>query len=243
MDHPSMRGFDVATFANSAALAETAAGDWLAQAGEPQGELTPRFIALAGGRIAGRFLAAAAARARTLGFKFPSTHFFWGDERCVGPDDPESNFALARRHFLAPLMIPEPQVHRIRGELPPSQAAGEAEAELRRFAPVGQVGLPLLDLVFLGMGEDGHVASLFPGEAEEVMSSPAVYRAVIASKPPPRRVTLGYPVLCAARQVWVLISGAGKEQILRESLSSTGRAPLARLLRLRPQTRLLVSRD
>jgi len=96
----------------------------------------------------------------------------------------------------------------------------------------------VLDLVLLGMGEDGHVASLFPGEAEDVMNSSAVYRAVTASKPPPRRISLGYGALVAAREVWMLASGSGKETALRESLSPTGATPLARLLRARGRTRI-----
>ena len=99
--------------------------------------------------------------------------------------------------------------------------------------------MPVLDLVLLGMGEDGHVASLFPGEPETVMASKEVYRAVTNSpKPPPNRVTLGYPAIAAAQHVWVLVSGAGKERALRESLEPSGRTPLARVLRLRRQTTL-----
>jgi 6-phosphogluconolactonase len=93
-------------------------------------------------------------------------------------------------------------------------------------------------LVFLGLGENGHVASLFPEESESEMADPAVYRAVVAVKPPPRRITLGYAALAAARQVWVLASGAGKEDALRDSLAPNGRTPLARVLQRRAQTRI-----
>ena len=113
---------------------------------------------------------------------------------------------------LGPLGIPAHHIHRIRGETPPGAAAAQAETELRDLAPPGQGGQPVLDLVFLGMGEEGHVASLFPGEPPEIVASPAVYRPVTASKPPPRRITLGYPAIAAARQVWVLAAGPGKDQ-------------------------------
>jgi 6-phosphogluconolactonase len=96
-----------------------------------------------------------------------------------------------------------------------------------------------LDLIFLGMGEDGHVASLFPGEEDEAISSEAVYRAVTAVKPPPRRMTLGYAAIVAATEVWVVASGAGKEGALKESLSPTGKTPLARVLNRRAQTKIL----
>lgn len=235
-----MTKLQITTFPSPAALAEAAAADWLALAATAEKSKTPQLVALSGGRIAGAFLAATAARAMAAGLSFASTHFFWGDERCVPPDNADSNFLLARRHFLDPLAVPEGRVHRIRGELTPPLAAAEAEAELRRWAPADGTGQPVLDLVFLGMGEDGHVASLFPGETDPVMADPAVFRPVIASKPPPSRITLGYAALCAARQVWVMVSGVGKAAALRDSISPSGVTPLARVIQTRGQTRLLV---
>jgi 6-phosphogluconolactonase len=94
-------------------------------------------------------------------------------------------------------------------------------------------------MIFLGMGEDGHVASLFPGELPEAISDPAIYRTVTAVKPPPRRMTLGYGMLAAALEVWLLASGRGKEGALKESLSPKGGTPLSRVLRSRTRTRIL----
>jgi 6-phosphogluconolactonase len=99
--------------------------------------------------------------------------------------------------------------------------------------------MPIFDMIFLGMGEDGHVASLFPGEPENVMADPAFYRAVTAVKPPPRRLTLGYGVIVQALEVWVLIAGADKANALKESLSPSGKTPLARVLQQRTQTSIL----
>ena len=95
----------------------------------------------------------------------------------------------------------------------------------------------MLDLVFLGLGEDGHVASLFPEETEADRASHAIYRPVIATKPPPRRITLGYPAIAAAREVWVLASGAGKEDALRKSLAGR-ETSLERVIGLRAHTRI-----
>ena len=105
------------------------------------------------------------------------------------------------------------------------------------MAELNEQGQPELDLVFLGMGEDGHVASLFPKDTE-ALETPAVYRAVTGPKPPPRRITLGYPALAAAREVWVLASGLGKQEVLQSSLAPSGDTPLARVLKSRSNTEI-----
>lgn len=222
-----MSNVELVSFPDEQALAETVAEQWLSQL--KARSLQPSFpfcVALSGGRIAKRFLEAVARPPDSNNSDWSSVHFFWSDERCVPADDPESNFGLAHDLLLAPLKIAKAQIHRVRGEDPPAMAAAEAEAELRRIVPVEPGGQQPLDLVFLGMGEDGHVASLFPGESEELMASETVYRPVIAVKPPPHRVTMSYATISAARQTWVLASGAGKEAALRESLDPGGRTPL-----------------
>ena len=236
-----MNKVDLISFANADGLALHAARAWLKEikAANRAGRL--HCAALSGGRIARIFFAAVAGQAKADAVSFKPVHYFWADERCVPPDDPESNFATARELLFAPLGISGSQIHRIRGEDSPAAAAQDAGREIRRVAPADKNGQPMLDLIFLGMGEDGHVASLFPGEPEAVMAEKPVYRAVTAAKPPPQRVTLSYGALAAARQVWVLVSGAGKEAALRESLRPGGQTPLARVLRLRPHTRVFSS--
>lgn len=189
-------------------------------------------MALSGGRITLKFFAAVIELAKVQGVSLENVHFFWADERCVPPTDSESTFAAANEHFFQPLGIAPDKIHRIPGELPPAKAAELAATELARFCPH-------LDLIFLGMGEDGHVASLFPGEPEATRANPAVFRAVTNSpKPPPNRVTLGYRSIAAAKQVWVLASGKGKEAALAESLSATGKTPLARVLQSRAHSKV-----
>ena len=192
-------------------------------------------MALSGGRIPKALYKAFAGLA--AGDSLEGVHFFWGDERVVPPTDPESNFHLAAVPLFLALKIPESQVHRMLTERDEAFAVQQAEAEICRVAELNDQGQPVLDLVFLGMGEDGHVASLFPGDTE-ALETLALYRAVTGPKPPPRRITLGYPALAAAREVWVLASGVGKKEALQASLEPTGNTPLARVLKSRSNTEI-----
>ena len=234
MENPKVASYDLRTFKTTEELVSAAAREFLALVASSS---QPAFsVALPGGRVAGQFFSKLAALSAENREALERVQFFWGDERCVPPDDPESNFGLARDRLLAPLGIPEARIHRIRGELAPDQGARQAAEELCALVPAGPMKQPELDLVLLGMGENGHVASLFPEEPEQVRRSPAVFRPVVTTKPPPVRVTLGYPAICAARLVWVLVSGPGKEAALRQSLFEENATPLGRVLALHPET-------
>ena len=154
-----MKNLDVACFSNSLELAEAAAKDWLS--------LIPAFpeghwVAMSGGRIASPFFDAVTEHAVASDVSFEHVHFFWADERCVPPDHPDSNFRVANKELLGPLGIAPDRIHRIKGELKPDQAVTEANSAISLLVPTNSDGRPVLDLVLLGMGEDGHVASLFP---------------------------------------------------------------------------------
>ncbi len=229
--------FELLTYHDAAGLSEAVAEMWLAKLGARDRNRI-YTVALSGGRVARTFFEEMAWRIKNLpdspdGIPFLSNvHFFWADERCVPPSDPESNYGIARELLFEPLKAPEDQIHRLRGVENEALALRDAVENIEKKT-ASEKGQPVLDLIFLGMGEDGHVASLFPGEPSEVMADPAIYRAVTAVKPPPRRITLGYGVLAAATEVWVLVSGAGKEQALTESVATEGKTPLARVLRSR----------
>lgn len=197
-------------------------------------------LALSGGRVAAPFFERIAQLIPKE--KIGRLHFFWADERCVPPDDPQSNFALANRHLFEPLAVPPAQIHRIRGEDAPELAAGEAEKEFLEVLG-RQQDPPVLDLVLLGMGEDGHVASLFPGEPEAEANSPRIYRPVVASKPPPHRITLGYSGILRARRVWVLVAGEGKANALKTALARDETVPLGRVISRSKSTRLFVEKS
>lgn len=240
-----MGNVELISCATADELARAAAVAWLDEIESANRAGKAHCVALSGGRITQKFYAATVEQAglRKIGEggtpSLPANvHFFWADERCVLPTDSESNFKLANELLFAPLKIPAKQIHRIRGEDSPQAAAKSAEAEFRRVAG-RDAGAPVLDLIFLGVGEDGHVASLFPDAPLQKLESPVSFLAIENSpKPPPRRVSMSYATIAAANQVWVLVSGTGKEMALRESLSPGGRTPLARVLQLRSRTRI-----
>ena len=140
-------------------------------------------------------------------------YVFWTDERRVPLSDPQSNFRLAETELLPKLA--GAQIHPIRG------SAADYENELRPFLP--------LDLVLLGVGEDGHVASLFPGNPATRETARLVVEVHGAPKPPPDRVTLTFPVLNAARATLVVAAGAGKAAVVGRIFSAPGDLPAQRL--------------
>jgi len=234
-----MQNFELISFASADKLAQDVASAWLDEIAAANHAARPHCVALSGGRIAQKFFAATVEQAKVRKISFGRVHFFWADERCVPPDDPESNFKLANELLFAPLKIPASQIHRIRGEDSPKVAVKLAEEELRRVVSADKTGQPALDLIFLGMGEDGHVASLFPGASPEILNCASPFLAIENSpKPPPRRISLSYAAIAAAKQVWVLVSGAGKEAALRESLRPGGQMPLARVIQSRSRTKI-----
>ncbi len=140
-------------------------------------------------------------------------HFFWSDERCVPADHPDSNYRMARQSLLDHVAPPRGNVHRLRGELPPPLAASRYEQELAALA--APPGLPRLDLILLGMGEDGHTASLFPGSAALMESKRWVVATSIAGREV-ARLTFTLPLLNAAAHVLFLVAGADKARALAQ---------------------------
>jgi 6-phosphogluconolactonase len=230
-----MSNFEIKKFSNDSELAQTAANLWLDSVFK-----NPRqSVALSGGGIARLFFREIAKRLVARKISFTEVDFFWADERCVPPTDPESNFALANEFLFTSLKISLDKIHRLRGELEPAAAVAEANSEIFKIVPQRNQGQPMLDFVFLGLGPDGHVASLFPNASAEVVNCKTPFLHIENSpKPPPKRISLSYAAIIAAKEVWVLASGKGKENALAESLSTDGQTPLARVLKSRTQTRI-----
>ncbi|HEV7665993.1 MAG TPA: 6-phosphogluconolactonase, partial [Chloroflexota bacterium] len=141
-------------------------------------------------------------------------HIFFGDERCVPPDDPQSNYHMAYETLLSKVPIPAQNIHRMRGELPPEEAALVYEEELKTFFGTEP---PRLDVIILGMGDNGHTASLFPGLTavhEQRRWVVAEYVAEVGMW----RITLTPLVLNLAREALFLVAGSNKAEMLRRVL-------------------------
>lgn len=145
------------------------------------------------------------------------SHIFWVDERCVSVDDPASNFGQAKKDFLERISIPLEQIHPMPGEFAPEEGAKNYQAEMQKVFQTKEEDFPIFDLIFLGMGKDGHTASLFPG----ARSSHAPGRWVITVKggdPDVYRLTLTYDVLNRAKRVTFLVSGKEKAPMVKTLL-------------------------
>lgn len=154
------------------------------------------------------------------------TWAFFGDERCVPPDHAESNYRMASETLLAKVGIPADRVYRMRGEADdPEAAAAEYARTLATVFETRRGGLPRFDLVLLGLGLDGHIASLFPGSpaAREIFRTVVAVHAAAARIP--QRLTLTFPVFNAAARVIFLVSGAEKAKTLKAALSDGALLP------------------
>ena len=196
----------------------------LAQAREERGAA---HVALSGGTTPGRTYELLGASGAAL----DGVEIWFADERCVSPDDEESNYRLARETLLEPAGIAPARVHRMPGEMGPAEGAESYELEM--LATLGEEpSPPVLDLVVLGIGPDGHIASLFPGARTLDAGGQAICHGVSDSpKPPPQRITLSLAVLHAARGCLLLATGASKADAVDAMLGAPSRHVPASLLR------------
>jgi 6-phosphogluconolactonase len=152
-------------------------------------------------------------------------HFFWGDERHVSPDHPDSNYRMADTVLLSKVPIPAANIHRIRAENPDAEkAAADYEQEIRRFFKIESGQLPCFNCVLLGMGSDGHTASLFPGTAALAETE----RLVVSNwvkKFQSYRMTLSFPVINNAAYILFLVAGREKAETLKAVLEGDSKTP------------------
>jgi 6-phosphogluconolactonase len=178
----------------------------------------PRFVALSGGKTPSVLYETLPRPPWRDRVDWSGIHWFWGDERTVPPDHPDSNYRMARQTLLSPLGVPAERLHRMpadAGDL--SAAARQYEQTIRRLVPAGSDGIPVFDLILLGVGHDGHTASLFPGSPALAVRDQLV---VSCEVPALRtwRMTMTLPLLQAARRIVFLVTGAEKADIMAQVL-------------------------
>ncbi len=212
-----MSGREIMALETADALFVRAAEEIAHLAGETIGAQGEFRLCLAGGATPAAVYELLATR-----FKFSvgwqEVRLYWGDERCVPPGDPASNFGMAERTMLGRLGLGPDRIHRMRGEDPPEPAARAYEKLLKERFGLGDGEFPRFDLVLLGLGEDCHIASLFP-ESPAIREPERLCVAVeVAGAVHPRRLTLTPPVINNAARVMFVISGGNKAPAVRQAL-------------------------
>jgi 6-phosphogluconolactonase len=198
-------------------LSRKAAAEFVRLANERSAASGRFAVALSGGSTPRALYALLAGAEFQSQVPWDRVHFFWGDERCVPPDHPDSNYRMAFETLLAKAPVPEKNIHRIEAELAPDFAAARYEKAIRDFFSLADSAWPAFDIVFLGLGDDGHTASLFPG-SEALNERHHLVVAVYNEKLKSHRVTLTLPVLNRAANIFFLVAGASKAAILRDVL-------------------------
>jgi 6-phosphogluconolactonase len=216
------------TLADAEAVSERAASEIVRRLRSARRERGVAHLALSGGTTPGRTYELLASGMSA----WNEVEVWFADERCVGADDRESNYRLAHETLLGPAGIPPERVHRMAGELGPEQGAERYARALREHVSSRDGDLPVLDVVVLGIGPDGHVASLFPGASTLDADARELCLAVHDSpKPPPERITLSLPVLRAAQRCLLLATSAAKADAVAAMLDEPSRHVPASLLR------------
>ncbi|MFB9661497.1 6-phosphogluconolactonase [Glycomyces mayteni] len=222
-------------------LAEAVASRLINRLADVQAQRGEASIVLTGGRIAARVYQYVLESPIRSVVDWSKVDFWWGDERFLPSGDPERNETQARAAFLDKLLIDPERVHPMAASDvvdTPEEAAALYAAELETAA--GGSGLPAFDLLLLGIGEDGHVASLFPGNPALDAEGAAV-GVRDSPKPPPERVSLTLGTINAATAVWIIASGAGKSEAVDEALAK-GELPAGRV-QATGNTRWLIDKD
>lgn len=181
---------------------------------------TGRFaVALSGGSTPRGLYGQLATVEYRSSIRWSDVHFFWGDERCVAPDHADSNYRMADEALLSRVPVPAANIHRPRAEDPnPADSASDYEQDIRRFFSLNENEFPRFDLILLGIGEDGHTASLFP-DSPALQESSRIFVENFVEKLKAYRLTLTFPAINFAAAVAVLVSGNSKAEVLKSILN------------------------
>jgi 6-phosphogluconolactonase len=205
-------------------LSRKAAEEFIRLAEQAIGQ-TGRFsVALSGGSTPKGLYGLLAEPEYSNRVAWQHVHLFWGDERCVPPDHPESNYGMAHSLLLSKIPIPQANVHRMPGEKEPQIAAAEYERELIKFFGLKRGEWPRFDLMLMGIGEDGHTASLFP-DSDALQNRENLVVSAYVAKLKAWRITLTLPVINHAGNIWFLVAEASKAAILSQILKADVGSP------------------
>jgi len=201
------------------ALATAIAGELLARIADAQTDGGVPHVGLTGGTIAGATHREVARLGPASAVDWSRVVLWWGDERFVASGDDERNATQAHSDFLDALGIPAEHVHEVAStaDAPDVEAAAAAYADDLRTHGAGA-----FEVLMLGVGEDGHVASLFPGYPQLTVDDAIAVAVTDSPKPPPERVSLTFPALARSRSVWLLVSGDGKAEAVAAALAPEG---------------------
>jgi 6-phosphogluconolactonase len=213
----------VVVYGSSELLAATAAARLAVTLADVQAVRGTASVVLTGGGIAAKLYTALRDAPYRDAVDWSRVHFWWGDERFLPTGDPERNETQARAALLDALPVPPENIHAMPATDGPDGDDPDAAAQRYAASLTGP-----FDVVLLGIGEDGHVASLFPGHPEVDITDLTVSAVRNSPKPPPTRITLTLPVLTSAREVWLVAAGAGKAEAVASALSG-GPVPAARV--------------
>lgn len=230
----------ICVFGDRESLSDATAEFIVAAAGQAVRERGRFLVALSGGGTPEPVYRLLAGKGHRQRVPWPAVHFFWGDERCVPATDPGSNYGQAKKLLLDHIDVPEGQVVRIKGELSPEEAAADYRRRLANFGS-GERDWPTLDLALMGLGADGHTASLFPGppaRGEDRLAAIAVTADYQGR--PADRVTLTPPVFSSSRQVLFLVYGAAKATAVAAILGERADPVKWPAARIQPKTGELI---
>ena len=221
-----MAASTIVTLDDPEALARHGA-EWLT--GLAQASSGPFAIGMSGGSTPKRLYEILAEPAFAGRFPWDRTHLFWGDERFVQPDHPDSNFRMARLALLDHVPVPPANIHPMptSGRLQDASSAYQATLQAYYCREALDMERPLFDVMLLGLGDNGHTASLFPGSA--ALEETVAWVAPVTEGVPQPRLTLTYPAIACSRQVAFLVAGAGKAATVRRVMDGDRSQPAARV--------------
>jgi len=202
---------EIKIFTSPEELAERFAEKLIGMINDSNAKEKPFTIALSGG-ITPKLLFSVLGDHFSDSISWEYVHFFWGDERCVPPDDPESNFRMTKKSLLDKIKIPLENIHRIMGEKDPDEEAARYSNEIVSFTREVKK-LPAFDLIILGLGEDGHTASIFPGNSK-LLNSDKVCEVAVHPVSFQKRITITGKVINNAKHIVFLVTGANKADVV-----------------------------